>query len=145
MANELYPKWKETIMQADADSELDSAEGASTGVFVALIDTGVYTYGAADEFWDEAGANDAIDGLVGTAMEITTKTQVNGLFDGDNVTFSSVSGATVEALIIYRKNAGAETTHKLVSYLDTGVTGLPVTPNGGDIIITWDASGIFQL
>jgi hypothetical protein len=33
----------------------------------------------------------------------------------------------------------------LVAYLDTGVTGLPVTPNGGDITISWHASGIFQL
>ena len=29
--------------------------------------------------------------------------------------------------------------------IDTGVTGLPVTPNGGDISITWNASGIFTL
>jgi hypothetical protein len=32
-----------------------------------------------------------------------------------------------------------------VLYEDTIVTGLPVTPNGGNILITWNASGIFQL
>jgi hypothetical protein len=51
----------------------------------------------------------------------------------------------VEALVLYRKNAGANTTWRLVAYIDTGVTGLPVTPNGSDITITWNASGILQL
>jgi hypothetical protein len=51
------------------------------------------------------------------------------------VTFTAVSGATVEALVIYRKNSGANTTWRLVAYIDTSVTGLPVTPNGGDITL----------
>jgi hypothetical protein len=46
-------------------------------------------------------------------------------------------------------NAGTdirtESTSALICFLDTGVTGLPVTPNGGDITITWNASGIFAL
>lgn len=138
MANAIYPKWKQTIMQADANSELDSAEGA-TGVFVALVDTGTYTYSAAHQFYSD------LSGIVGTDQEITTKTQTNGTFDGSDVTFTSVSGATVEALVIYRKNAGANTTWPLVAYIDTGVTGLPVTPNGGNIDVTWNASGIFTL
>ena len=32
-----------------------------------------------------------------------------------------------------------------MAFLDTSVTGLPVTPNGGNITVTWNASGIFQL
>ena len=36
-------------------------------------------------------------------------------------------------------------TSPLVAYIDTGVTGLPVTPNGGDIAVAWNASGIFAL
>ena len=138
MANAIYPKWKETIMKAEANSELDSAEGA-TGVFVALVDTGTYTYSAAHQFYSD------LSGIVGTNQEITTKTQTNGTFDGSDVTFTSVSGATVEALVIYRKNGGANTTWPLIAYIDTGVTGLPVTPNGGNIDVTWNASGIFTL
>jgi hypothetical protein len=67
------------------------------------------------------------------------------VFDGADVTFATVSGASVEAIVIFVKNAGAQTTWRLVAYLDTGVTGLPVTPNGGNIGITWNASGIFAL
>jgi hypothetical protein len=74
-----------------------------------------------------------------------TKSYTGGVFDGANVTFSAVTGDPCEALVIYRKTAGANTEWRLVAYLDTGVTGLPVTPNGGDITVTWNASGIFAL
>ena len=138
MANALYPKWKQTISQADANSELDSAEG-TTGVCVALIDTGVYTYNAAHQFYS------SLTGVIGTDQEILSKTQVNGVFDGADVTFPAVTGATVEAYVLYRKNAGANTTWPLIAYIDTGVTGFPITPGGADIIIAWNASGIFAL
>jgi hypothetical protein len=81
---------------------------------------------------------------VGTAQTINTTTVTNGLFDGDNVTYSSVTGNSVEALVIYIDTTVAGTS-RLVAYIDSGVTGLPVTPNGGDISITWSVSGIFQL
>ena len=138
MANALYPKWKEALIQNSADSDLDGT--GSTGVFCALIDTGTYTYNSAHEFYS------SLSGIVGTDQEIgATKSYTNGVFDGADLTFSSVTGASVEALVIYRKNAGANTTWRLVAYIDTGVTGLPVTPNGGNITVTWNASGIFAL
>lgn len=142
MANALYPKWKTTIMKAEANSELDSAEGA-TGVYAALYDVGAGgAYSAASQFYSDISA-----GVVGTPQEILTKTVgtvAEGVFDGDNVTFTAVTGASCEAVILYRKNAGANTTWPLIAYIDTA-TGLPVTPNSGDITITWNASGIFLL
>ena len=138
MANSLYPIWKKAVLDGTANSDLDDAEGA-TGVFAALIDTGTYTYSDLHDFYDD------LSGIVGTDQEITTKTTTGGVFDGDDVTYTAVTGATVEAIVIYRKNAGANTTWQLVAYIDTGVTGLPVTPNGGDITITWSASGIFEV
>lgn len=138
MANALYPLWKEALLQSSADADLDGT--GSTGVFVALVDTGTYTYSAAHQFYS------SLSGIVGTDQEIgATKSYTNGVFDGADCVFSAVSGATVEALVLYRKNAGANTTWRLVAYIDTGVTGLPVTPNGGDINVAWNASGIFAL
>jgi hypothetical protein len=138
MANALYPKWKEALLQNSADSDLDGS--GTTGVYVALVDTGTYTYNAAHEFYS------SLSGIVGTDQEIgATKTYANGVFDGGDVTYTAVTGNTVEALVLYRKNAGANTTWRLIAYIDTGVTGLPVTPNGGNISITWNASGIFAL
>lgn len=139
MANAIYPLWKQEILKGTANNLLNSTEG-STGVCCAMVHTTAgYTYNEAHQFYS------SLTNLVGTDQEILTKTQVNGVFDGTDLTYTSVTGAAVEALVLYRKNAGANTTWPLIAYIDTGVTNLPVTPNGGNITITWNASGIFQL
>jgi len=112
----------------------------TTGVYAALVDTGTYTYSAAHQFWSSVVA-----AQIGTEQELTSKTFVNGLFDAADSVVPSVTGTTAEAIVLFVKNAGANTTWSLVAYLDTGVTGLPVTPNGGNINITWNAGGILQL
>jgi hypothetical protein len=133
MANAIYPKYKEALL--DGLANIDVNDGT---VKVALVDTGTYTYSAAHEFLT------SLSGVVGTAQTIGATTVTNGVFDGDNVTYTAVSGATVEALVIYI-DTGTAGTSRLVAFIDTGVTGLPVTPNGGDITITWSVSGIFAL
>ena len=137
MANAIYPKYKESLLNGDANTALTGS--GSTGLYVALVDTGTYTYSSAHQYYS------SLSGVVGTDQEITSPTLTNGLIDGGDVTFTAVSGNSVEALVLYRKNAGANTTWRLVAYIDTSVTGLPVTPNGGNIAITWNASGIVQL
>jgi hypothetical protein len=132
MANALYPKWKEAIAQSSANSALTNT------VKVALVDTGAYTYSASHEFLT------SLTGVVGTAQTIGTKTYTNGVFDGADVTFPTVTGNTAEAIVIYI-DTGTAGTSRLVAYIDTGVTNLPVPPNGGDITITWNASGIFAI
>lgn len=134
MANALYPLWKEQLLQFTANNNLSAGT-----VKVALIDTGTYTYSAAHQFWSSASA-----ASVGTPQTLTSKTYTNGTFDAADVTYTSVTGNSVEALIIYI-DTGTASTSPLVAYIDTSVTGLPVTPNGGNIQITWNASGIFAL
>lgn len=134
MANAIYPKYKEAILGGGANTDLLTGT-----VKVALVDTGVYTYNAADQFLT------SLTGVVGTAQTIgATKSVTNGVFDGGDVTYTSVTGNSVEALVIYI-DTGTAGTSRLVAYIDSSVTGLPVTPNGGNITITWNASGIFQL
>jgi hypothetical protein len=137
MANAIYPLYKKSLLDGDANTALTGT--GATGLYCALVDTGTYTYSAAHQFYS------SLSGAVGTDQEITTVTTTGGLIDGDNLTYTAVTGNSVEALVLYRKNAGANTTWRLVAYIDTSVTGLPVTPNGGDITITWNASGIVQL
>lgn len=139
MPNAIYPLYKQSLLAGDANADLDN-NTVTDGVYVALIDTGVYTYSASHQFYSSAVA-----GAVGTPQRITSPTVTNGVLDGGDVTFPAVTGASAEALIIYRQNSGANTTWRLVAYIDTGVTGLPVTPNGGDITIQWNASGILAL
>ena len=135
MANAIYPKWKEAVMQASANSSLGGT------VKAALVDTGTYTYSASHEFLS------SLSGRVGTDQTLGSKTFVNGVFkNGATSTWTAVSGATVEAIVIYI-DTGVAGTSRLVAYIDTGQSGLPVTPNGGDITMTWDSgtNGIFAL
>jgi hypothetical protein len=133
MANAIYPLYKQALLDGSANTDINDLT-----VKVALVDTGVYTYSAAHEFLT------SLTGVVGTAQTIAATTVANGLFDGDNVTYTTVTGNSVEALVIYIDTTVAGTS-RLVAYIDSGVTGLPVTPNGGDITVTWNVSGIFQL
>jgi hypothetical protein len=139
MANAIYPIYKQNLLAGTSGYDLDN-DTSTDGPYVALIDTNDVAYSSAHDFYSDISA-----AVVGTDQRITSPTVTTGTFDGGNVTFSSVSGDQCEALIIYRHNGGANTTWPLVAYLDTSVTGLPVTPNGGDITVTWNASGIFTL
>lgn len=140
MANLLYPKYKEALLAAGAN--------LSTGVVKAvLVDTGAYTYSAAHEFMS------SVTGIIGTAVTLTNKTITGGVFDADDITFAAVpagssTAAAAEAIILYLETGGTGTPadDRLIAYFDTA-TGLPVTPNGGDITIAWDsgANKIFAL
>lgn len=132
MANAIYPKAKEKFLDALIDMPTDTIK-------IALIDTGAYTYNSADEFWSSASG-----AIVGTAATLASKTITGGVFDAADVTFTSVSGVSIEALIIF-KDTGSAATSPLIMYIDVAASGLPVTPNGNNIDVQFNASGIFAL
>ncbi len=136
MANAIYPKYKEGVLQSTSGTNMSSGT-----VKAALVDTNDYTYSTAHDFFDDVSS-----AVVGTPVEITSKTFTDGVFDGADVTLTSVSGDQSEGLVIYI-DTGTPSTSRLIAYLDTSITGLPVTPNGGDITITWDngSNKIFRL
>lgn len=135
MANAIYPLYKQALLDADTNVDLVAGD-----VRVILVDTADYTYSASHNFLDDvpAGARVAVSGAM------TNKTVTSGTFDADDVVWSAVTGDPAEALIFYI-HTGVEGTSRLVAYIDTGQTGLPITPNGGDITAAWNASGIFTL
>lgn len=147
MANAVYPLWKQDLMSCVPTANLGAASlngAGATGTMCALVNVATYTYSATHHFYS------SLTGLVGTDQELTTqgstKTFANGTLKGDNLTWTAVaSGSTVSGLIIYIKNAGANSTWDLVLYLDTSQSGLPISTNGGNITVTWNASGIFTL
>lgn len=67
-----------------------------------------------------------------------------GVFDAADTVFTALSGDQSEFLILYKDSAGAETTMDLIAMWDTA-TGIPLTPNGGDVTVVWNASGIFSV
>ena len=133
MSNTLYPKWKEALLQFSANNNLSSG-----AVKVALV-SAAYTYAASDQFYSSISAH-----VVGTPQTVGSKTYTDGVFDGADVTFPSVSGPQAVALVLY-VDTGAAATSPLVAIINTNVTNLPVTPDGSDIAVSWDAAGIFSL
>lgn len=135
MANALYPKAKEDFLAGNLNM-------SSNTITLALVDTDVYTFSSAHE--DRA---DVPNSAVVAEATLASKTITSGVFDADDSTFTSVSGANCEALIIYHTDVqGGNTASRLIAYIDTA-TGLPILPNGGDITVRFSsgASKIFAL
>ena len=135
MANALYDKGRQGFLDGSIDWDTDD-------IRVILIDTADYTV--------DLATHDNLDDIPGAARvavsgSLTGKTVADGVADAADVVLSAVTGDQSEALVIY-KHTGVESTSRLIAYIDTA-TGLPVTPNGGDITIAWDngANKIFKL
>lgn len=135
MANALYSLAKQSFL-----GQSPSINMATDTIKVALVTVGYTANMATDQFLTAVGAN-----TVGTAQQITSASVTNGVFNGANPTFTAVSGSQVTQLVIYKDTTVASTS-PLIARFDTA-TGLPVTPNGGNITISWDtgANKIFAL
>jgi hypothetical protein len=62
-------------------------------------------------------------------------------FTGNAVTFTNVT-LTARYAIIYDSTPGSAATNPLIAYVDFGAD---VSPVAGDLVITWDAAGIFTM
>ena len=135
MANALYDFYRGQALTADCD--LDDS------IKLVFIDHGVDTPApTTDDFYD-----DIVAGLVGSMSgAFASKTFTAGVFDAADVTVDTVSGATFESVNILNDTPGTNATKDLIAYIDTA-TGLPTTPNGGDITVAWDngANRIFKI
>ena len=67
-----------------------------------------------------------------------------GTFDYGDVTFSAVTGDAADFLTLYQFNATPANATLVVTW-DSATTGLPVTPNGGDITVTVNAAGAVRI
>jgi hypothetical protein len=140
MANALYDSARELFLEGGITWTTDTIKAC-------LVDTGIYTVNlSAHQYLGTAGVVAAIvGGSAGRSAAFSSKTATGGAADAADVTFSAISGSSIEAIIIYI-DSGVDNTSQLIAYIDTA-TGLPITPNGGDIIVTWDngANKIFKL
>jgi hypothetical protein len=132
MASVVYPEAREAFLQGNLDLDGD--------VRIILVDSTDYTYNAAHDFLDDVPSG----ARVGTSTALQNKTFSGGVFDSDNITVTGVTGDTIEVIIGYQ-HTGTESTSRLIWFMDSASAGLPLTPNGGDVTVTWNASGIFAL
>ncbi len=126
MANTLYDFARQRFLEAQINWMTDTIK-------VILVDTGAYTpQTSVHQYLSDIPTSARIAGPV----TLTSKATTGGAADAADVTFTAVTGASIEAIVIY-VDTGTESTSPLIAFIDTA-TGLPITPNGGDIIVTWD-------
>lgn len=118
---------------------VDLVSGSCAAV---LVDTEEYTFSQAHQFLSDIGASAQI--AISSEIDAAKRTVASGVFDCSTVTWVSVTGDQAEAIVFFVDTNSAASS-KLVCYLDTGQTGLPVTPNGGDITFTPSSVGVFAL
>jgi hypothetical protein len=135
MANALYAKGREGFLDGSIDWDTDNIK-------LVLVDAADYTI--------DLATHDNLDDIpsgarVATSGNLASKTKTDGVADAADVVLSAVSGDPCELIVLY-KDTGTPSTSRLICAIDTA-TGLPVTPNGGDITIAWDngANKIFKL
>jgi hypothetical protein len=135
MANALYDAGREGFLAGDIDWDAND-------IRIILIDEADDTIDlAADDNLDDRAAG----ARVATSTALASKTTTAGVADAADKTWTAVTGDVSESIDGY-KHTGTESTSRLIFNIDTA-TGLPVTPNGGDITVTWDsgANKIFKL
>lgn len=135
MANALYDLGREGFLAGDIDWDGNTIKAV-------LLDSADYTVNLA--------THDNLDDIpsaarVATSGALASKTVTAGVADAADLTLTAVTGDPSEAIALY-KDTGTESTSRLIGYIDTA-TGLPVTPNGGDITVAWDngSNRIFKL
>lgn len=126
MANTLYDAARQRFLEAQINWMTDTIK-------VILVSTSAYTAQVGvHQYLSDVASSARIAGPV----TLTSKATTGGAADAADCTFVSVSGNSIGAIIIY-VDTSVESTSPLIAYIDTA-TGLPITPNGGDIIVTWD-------
>lgn len=136
MANALYDKARESFLSQNPALDWDT-----DNIKCALVRSSAYTPNmSTDQYLSSVATRVADSG------NLASKTVTAGVADAADVTFTAVAaGAAIQYVLIY-KDTGVAATSPLIALLDTA-TGLPVTPNGGDITLAWDngADKIFKL
>lgn len=132
-----------SIYDAARESFLKGLIDFSTDSIRAKLVSTAYTYSASHSTVADVAAS-----TLSTSPALTSKTTTAGVANAASVTFTAVpGGADGKAIVLYQHVAG-DNTDKIICYIDqTSDSSLPVTPNGGDIIVNWDtgANKIFKL
>lgn len=135
MANFMYDRGRQGFLAGEIDWDADTIK-------LVLVDEADDTPSASGDnaLSDRAGAS-----RVATSGAFASKTTTAGVADAADVTLSTVTGDPSESIDIY-KDSGTESTSYMIVNINSA-TGLPVTPNGGDIIIQFDngSNKVFKL
>ena len=138
MATDLYA----TFMAASLSGSGPNLNGGTIKVVLVNIASGHYTVNlATDQFLSAISSGDR----VATTADLTGTSITSGIFGAANTSFSSVTGATCGAMVIYN-DTGTPSSSQLIMYIDD-YAGLPITPDGSNINVSWPTGTdlIFQI
>jgi hypothetical protein len=137
MANALYNPFKEQLLSNATAIDMDGDT-----IKASLIDGADYTFSAAHDEYSGGARDVALASIVAESSALTSPTCTSGTFDTADFTWTAVTGDQSENIILWDDTV---TNDRLIAFYDTGMTGMPVTPNGGNINVTVNASGWFAL
>ena len=135
MANALYNTFKQDLLNKVFDMDTDVIK-------CSLVDAADYTFSAAHDEYSGGARDVPLIGIVAESAALGSPTIVNGVFDTADFSFTTVTGDQSEQLILWDDTLVND---RLCVFYDTGMTGMPVTPSGGNINVTVNASGWFAL
>lgn len=136
MANFLFTNYRNIVFTTGAPN-LSSAT-----IRAMFVDHADDTPVTTDDFIDDILSAARVPALASCPAlgSKTFGTVAAGVFDAADTTFTALSGDQSESLILL-EDSGTESTSDLIARWDTA-TGLPLTPNGADVTVQWNASGI---
>lgn len=132
--------WKTANVTTNTFELVDRVTGANSSGNGSYTSGGYAVNMTVLDFLDDipSGARVKVSGTLGSP------TIAGGRFDTADFTFSGVTGDPSEMIVLYQ-HTGTESTSLLIALYADGMTGMPVTPNGGDINVTVHANGWFDL
>jgi hypothetical protein len=141
MANALFDPGREGFLAGEIDWD-------TATIKMSLVRS--YTFSAAHKFVSDVTT---AGGVLHATVTLASKTVTGGVADAADVTFTApAANAGAHSLLIYQSSAvsgGADvaaTAMRVIAWIDS-YTGLPISPNGADIPVTFpsDANKIFKL
>lgn len=128
MASQLYPKGAAHLL------------GLSTKLDLVADNIKILFYSSAF-----SGSHEFVSDLTGGSIiarsgNLAGKTVTSGFFDANDLTITAVSGSAFTHVILY-KDTGSDATSPLIAVFDVST----FTPNGGDVNVVFNASGLFSI
>lgn len=140
MATIVHNEWLDSMLGEWTHSAIDLNSDNIDASLLDSADSGVITASFVD--YDEVDTP--------TVLASTDLPSISSIVDGvvtlsGALTFSSVAaGDEIDYLTVW-KNSGTPATSPLILTWDNASTGIPVTPNGGDIVATWTTNILVTL
>jgi hypothetical protein len=123
-----------------------------TNVMKVGLSSSVHAPDKDDEFLDDVGADDFIDGeLSGTGYTRQTLASKTLTYDTANdrtewdaadTTYTGIDAGTAAQATVFDDAGASDAAKRMLGNVDSG--GFPIVTNSGDVTIAWNAEGLFH-